>query len=344
MRPISFIPYRLRTALLLPALALAVFSTARAETVDTIHKSFDVTPGGKLVMKVDDGAIDIKGTKESRVAIEVVRKVKASSKEREESFLREHEVTIGATSDGVSVTARRTQKRWPQNERLSFSAKYTVTVPEQYKIDAHTADGAVAVAGITGSVVVKTSDGRLTFERITGPIDGHTSDGAITLKDCKGEVKAQTSDGFIEAVNGEGGLQLVDSDGTITIRNHCGSMSARTSDGNIRCENVEGTLEAITSDGSIEASMKSAPPGDWKLATSDGSITVAVPRDAGFEVDAATSDGSVHTELPITIAGKTHEGRLVGKIGQGGRLLHLRTSDGRIAIKAAPAPTQLERN
>jgi hypothetical protein len=323
---------------------LVVFSTARAETVDTINKSFDVTPGGKLVMKVDDGTIDIKATKESRVAIEVVRKVKAGSKEREESFLREHAVTIGATSDGVSVQAKRPHRQWSLNERLSFSAKYTVTVPEQYQIDAHTADGAVAVVGVTGSVVVKTSDGRLAFERITGPIDGHTSDGAITLKDCKGDVKAQTSDGLIEAVNGEGGLQLVDSDGTITIRNHCGSMSARTSDGNIRCENVEGALEAITSDGSIEASMKSAPPGDWKLATSDGSITVAVPRDAGFEVDAATSDGSVRTELPITIAGKTHEGRLAGKLGQGGRLLHLRTSDGSIHIKAAAVPTQLERN
>jgi DUF4097 and DUF4098 domain-containing protein YvlB len=92
-------------------------------------------------------------------------------------------------------------------------------------------------------------------------------------------------------------------------------------------------MEANTSGGSITASLAASPVDDCRLETSGGSITLSLPVNTSAEVDARTSGGSVSTDLPVTVQGAVKRSELVGKLGDGGHLIKLRTSAGNIRLR-----------
>src|SRR5437879_2254792 len=64
------------------------------ETEERINKRFAVRPGGKLVVDVDFGSIDVNTNATGEVVVDVVRKVSRRNKSEEEAFLRERPVTF----------------------------------------------------------------------------------------------------------------------------------------------------------------------------------------------------------------------------------------------------------
>src|SRR5262245_53954144 len=84
------------------ALLLASSLTVGAETQEQINKSFAVKPGGKLVLDVDFGSVQITTNSTGEVTIDVLRKISRRHKAEEEQFLRDHPVTL--TQDGNTVT------------------------------------------------------------------------------------------------------------------------------------------------------------------------------------------------------------------------------------------------
>jgi hypothetical protein len=65
-----------------------------ADTEEQINKQFAVQPGGKLIVEVDFGSIDLNTNASNEVVVDVERRVKRSSKSEEETFLRDHPVTF----------------------------------------------------------------------------------------------------------------------------------------------------------------------------------------------------------------------------------------------------------
>src|SRR5579859_3864705 len=115
-----------------PSLALLLASclAVGAETREQINQSFAVQPGGKLVVDVDFGSIDITTNNSNQVTVDVLRKVSRRSKSDEEQFLKDHLVTL--TQDGNTVTIY--SKGKTKNVRWWFGsqrteAKYTITLP-----------------------------------------------------------------------------------------------------------------------------------------------------------------------------------------------------------------------
>jgi hypothetical protein len=75
---------------------------------------------------------------------------------------------------------------------------------------------------------------------------------------------------------------------------------------------------------------------DWSFTTGDGSVSLYLPNDFSAQLDASTGDGSVHSELSVSGTRGEHERRsLQGQIGQGGKLLKIRTGDGTIRLRAS---------
>src|SRR5262245_28559180 len=78
----------------LPAIA------APGITEVNLHKSFEVAPGGKLVMDVRIGEIEITGSKQNTVTIDVIRKVTVldsednSDEQKEQELLRQNEIAF----------------------------------------------------------------------------------------------------------------------------------------------------------------------------------------------------------------------------------------------------------
>jgi len=319
----------------LSCLVLMVGSLAAcAETEEQINKRFAVQPGGKLVVDVDFGSIDVNTNATSEVIVDVLRKVSRRNKSDEEAFLSERPVTFSQDGDTVTIRSRRQKKggeSWRGSQRTE--GKYTITVPARFNAQLKTAGGGVAVNDLTGEVNAGTSGGGLKFARLRGPLDGDTSGGGIRVADCEGALKVHTSGGGIELSGGSGTLDGGTSGGSVVVKNFRGPARVETSGGDINVENIAGKIAGSTSGGSISAVLASPLPGDVKLSSSGGGLTVRVPENAAFDLDAATSAGGVSSELPVTVVGKIGRDHIKGAVNGGGNSIVLRTSGGSIRVK-----------
>ena len=286
--------FTLRTIL---PLCLLFSLSAIAATEEQFTKSFSVQPGGKIVVDVDMGSIDLFATNASNeVVVDVWRKIGRKKKTDEEAYLREHPVEISQDGNTVSVRCRsksKTKWSWGFTERNQNEAKYTLVVPAQFNARLDTAGGAISASDLTGEVKADTSGGGLRFSRLHGPLEGNTSGGGIHVTDCEGKLRIETSGGGITVAGGSG------------------------------------SLKAETSGGPVSVSKFRGPA---NLQTSGGGITLRLPANAAFELDAETSAGGVSSDLPVTVVGKHEHGRLKGSVNGGGHPVVLRTSAGGIHV------------
>ena len=309
---------------------------ALAATEEQTNKTFQVQPGGKLVVDVDFGSIDVSTNSTDAVAINVWRKVTRGSQEEEQKFLSENPVVF--VQEGNTITVRGHSKtkekfHWLSGFKNRNEAKYTIQVPAQFNARLNTSGGGIAASDLTGEVKADTSGGGLRFTRLHGPLNGDTSGGGIHVTDCEGPIKIDTSGGGIEVTGGSGTLNGDTSGGSITVKTFKGPVSVDTSGGGITIENVAGKIKGDTSGGSIHAVLLSPVPGDVSLSTSGGGVTVKVPADAAFNLDAEASGGGVHCELPVTVQGKREHDELKGTVNGGGPVLHLETSGGGVHVE-----------
>jgi DUF4097 and DUF4098 domain-containing protein YvlB len=323
---------------LLLLLCLSV-TRASALTEEKVNETRDVKAGGKLIVDVDFGTIEVVAGDNDKVVLAAYRKIEAFSKEKEQEYLAAAPITIIKDGNEITVRARREKKGdgwkfWDWHGSSSMDAHYTLLVPATFNADLQTAGGDITAKNLTGTIKADTSGGDLDFERVRGPIHAETSGGQIAVTSCEGAIDVETSGGRIEASGGSGSLSARTSGGAITAKDFAGDANVETSGGRLELANIGGKLNGETSGGSILARLVSPVPGDVILKTSAGSIKVIAPSSVALSVDAETSVGDVTSDLPITTIRGDRE-RLKGTINGGGKSLILRTGAGSIAIKSA---------
>ena len=321
----------------LTLLVMALTSCAAlAATEEQTNKTFQVTPGGTLVVDVDFGSIDVSTNSTDAVTVNVWRKVTRGSAEKEQKFLSENPVVLVQEGNTVTVRSRPKVKEkfhWFGGFGNRNEAKYTILVPAQFNARLNTSGGGIAASNLSGEVKADTSGGGLRFAQLHGPLNGDTSGGGIHVIDCEGLIKIHTSGGGIEVTGGSGSLDGDTSGGAITVKIFKGPVSVQTSGGGITIENVAGKVKGDTSGGSILAVLLSPLPGDVNLFTTGGGVTVTVPANAAFNLDAETSGGGVRCDLPVTVQGMAEHNRIKGPVNGGGPVLKLGTSGGGIHVQ-----------
>jgi hypothetical protein len=324
----------IRTLLLLFVAA----TTASALSEENVSQTLEGAPGGKLIVDVDFGTIDVSAGADDKISVMAHRKIDSDNEAREKEYLASAPVTVSKEGNTVTIRARRQNKEHNLNwsGRCSMDARYTVHVPRTFNSELRTGGGTIMVAELTGSMSADTSGGKLKFTHLHGPTGATTSGGSIELNGCEGALKVDTSGGRIEATDGSGSLEARTSGGSIVVRNFGGDTKVETSGGRLTFENINGKITGRSSGGSISAKLKSPVPGDVNLETSAGSIDVMVPPDAGLDIEAEASSGRVTSELPVT-GTRTDRDSMKGKINGGGKSLVLRSGAGSISIKPASA-------
>ena len=334
----------MKPLLTIPTLLLAGALCASAATEENIHETRAAKAGGTLVVEVEFGSIDVAPGENDKVVIEAHRKISASSKEKEEAYLKAVPITITTEGDKVIVRAIhkhesiRSQVWNLLGNRSNTEGRYTIRVPANFSTDLDTSGGSISVNKLTGSLKADTSGGNLTFDQIKGDIHADTSGGDIKADACDGKIKLDTSGGRIEVSNGRGSLHADTSGGPITVLTFAGDASVESSGGKLRLSHISGKLRGETSGGSIAAILSSPVTDDVRLETSAGQITVVTPANAALTIDAETSVGQVRSDLPISrVSGESDS--LKGTINGGGTKLVLRTSAGSIEIVSADRET-----
>ena len=313
-------------------------TTASALSEENLNESLDGAPGGKLIVDVDFGTIDVSAGTDDKITVAAHRKIDSDNEAQEKEYLASAPVKVSKEGNTVTIRARRQNKERNLNwsGRCSMDARYTVHVPRSFNSELRTGGGTIIVAELTGSMSADTSGGKLKFTHLRGPTGATTSGGSIELNGCEGALRVDTSGGRIEAIDGSGSLEARTSGGSIVVRNFGGDTKVETSGGRLSFENINGKITGRSSGGSISAKLKSPVPGDVNLETSAGSIDVLVPADAGLDVEAEASSGRVTSDLPVTGTRTDHES-VKGKINGGGKSLVLRSGAGSISIKPASA-------
>lgn len=161
---------------------------------------------------------------------------------------------------------------------------------------------------------VSAANGRVRVEGIRGPVTARSTNGAACVSDVVGDVEIATSNAKVSCACIRGRLVARSSNGKIEIEEHCGSIDASTSNGLIRA-----CLDQIGKEG-------------IQLATSNGRIVLDLPEEIDADVDIRVDNGVIRNDR--TLERKTREtgGRVLGRLGGGGPVIKLRTSNGSISL------------
>ena len=198
-------------------------------------------------------------------------------------------------------------------------ARYTIRVPKHMTLDRiHSTNGSITVESVAAPVTLESTNGALHFSRIEGKMEGRTTNGSIRMSSCHGEARLNSTNGRIE-----GDLEN-------------GAVDAQTTNGDVVLKlaklDGKGPLRASTSNGEINLTLDAGH--ELRASTSNSSITVHLPATANAELRARTSHAKVSSDFEVARSTSDDEDRksLDGKIGAGGPLIDLSTSNGSIHV------------
>ena len=274
-------------------------------------KTFKVSGQPDVILDTFDGAIELHSWDRPEVEVEIEKRA------MEQALLDDIKIETQQTGNTVTVKVigpdRRDYRGITVGVHISPTARLRVAVPRNSNIQANSADGSIRAEAIEGKLLLTTSDGSVTGTRLGGDIQIRSGDGSIRLDNVTGKLDLETTDGTVVV------------DGRPTV------LKARTGDGSVRA-----TIEPDT-----------VMADNWELTTSDGTVVLTLPGAFNGELDAETSDGVVRTSHPLlddVNAGERRDGEdreerrerrrtLRSKIGDGGKVLRIRTGDGTIRIE-----------
>lgn len=183
----------------------------------------------------------------------------------------------------------------------------------------------IEVAAASGSVRVETVYPRLRNLRVSVAYeikvpenvrleDVRTTNGDIVISGRFSDVKAGSTNGDVHLDSASGRCEIGTTNGDIRLVNANGPVDAHTTNGSVHIDI-----------GKVEAAISAR--------TTNGSITVRASGELNAELKARTTNGRIQTDFPITVQGVVRSGRsLDGKMGTGGPLIDLHTTNGGITI------------
>lgn len=269
--------------------------------------TFNVSGTPAVTLDTFDGAIEVHSW--DRSTVEVIVEKRAP----DDGMLQQ--IRIEKQQDGNTITVKVVG---PEHGRdgiqigvvMSPSAKLRVAVPKASSVDLRSRDGNLNIEDVSGTIALHTGDGAILGQRLTGDIVARSDDGSVRLRETTGKVDIETLDGAV-TVNG-----------TLT------HLRAKSGDGTIR----------------IGADRGSVLADDWLIDTRDGSIEIRLPDGFSADVDAETEDGSIRSTyrgLDVAREGDDdadHRGRpgrqLKATLGSGGKTLRVRAGDGSIRFES----------
>jgi DUF4097 and DUF4098 domain-containing protein YvlB len=149
--------------------------------------------------------------------------------------------------------------------------------------------------------------------------DVRTGDGNIDIQGITGETRVRTGDGNIEAIQLDGSLRAESGDGHVRVRARLDLLTVHTGDGSIEADVLPGSK------------MSSS----WHVETGDGSVTLRLPSSFGADLELHTGDGGISMDLPsLTGVNGRHDKDMTARLNGGGPSLSVRTGDGSIHIRS----------
>jgi hypothetical protein len=179
------------------------------------------------------------------------------------------------------------------------------------------ADGDAVVCALWGKDMQCTDDGNRGSYRSGGWRNDDQIDVVIRVRVPDG-VKA-----FARSTNG-----------SIAVAGLTSEVDAATTNGDVNVRTSGGVVNANTTNGSVTATLGTVS-GDapMRFTTTNGSVTVYAPPSLSADLEMSTTNGGLSTEFPLTVSGRFLQRSVRGTLGQGGRSIIVRSTNGDVSLK-----------
>jgi hypothetical protein len=160
------------------------------ELREEFHRSYPLSADGRVSIRNVNGAIRVSGWDRHEVKVDAVKQA------RTPEALRDLEIQVDARADAVDI---RTHYGNREGDKDHAAVEYTVTVPRNARLDqVKTVNGAIEVEGISGEVKASSVNGSVTARRLGGGLDLATVNGRVEA----GLERLQSKPVSLKSVNG----------------------------------------------------------------------------------------------------------------------------------------------
>jgi len=268
------------------------------------EKRFSIKGTPDVKLATFDGSIVVRGWDRDEVSIEIEKRG------RDKAAVDDIEIASEQNGNVISVEAKR---------KGSAKRSYGIGVFHQMSLTARL----VASVPTGSNLIIRTDDGSIRVEHVTGKIELRSADGSVTGRDLTGDIFAHTEDGSIRLEGIDGRCDVASDDGSIAVQGRLDALRLTTEDGSVVVKALAGSK--ITK--------------DWSLSTGDGSMVLYVPEAFGAMLDAEAHDGAVRLDSTLAFDKQAEDRErniLRGRLGAGGPRLLLRSGDGGIRVRRLP--------
>lgn len=278
-----------------------------AREEEPFHYSYDFKPGSRVLLENYNGAVEISAWEQPKIEIDGARF--ANSKDR----LRSVKIDISRGTDSINI------RTIPPLDRYGNSgARYNIRLPKQAILElVKSTNGSLRVNGLDGAATLRTTNGSVRINGVNGAVSISSTNGGIECANLNGSISARTTNGRIKLEDIQGAMDASTTNGSIV------AMMTRSVD--------DRKMRFSTTNGGIELRLPASLKNDVRASTTNGSIEVKLPAASSFQVNARTSGSSVRTDFDIV--GEVTKKRVEGRVGSGGALLDLSTSNGSISLQ-----------
>jgi DUF4097 and DUF4098 domain-containing protein YvlB len=183
----------------------------------------------------------------------------------------------------------------------------------------------IEVSAAAGSVKVETVYPRLRNLRVSVAYEIKVPEN-VRLEDVR------TTNGDLVFTGRLADVKAGSTNGDVRVDSAAGRCEVGTTNGDIHLTNARGPVDAHTTNGGVHIDIGKVEA-DISARTTNGSITLRASGELNAELKARTTNGRIQTDFPITVQGMVSSKRsLEGKLGSGGPLIDLHTTNGGITI------------
>lgn len=274
---------------------------------EDFSQTHPLAAGGRVFLENFNGSVELLGW--DRDQVEITGSKYASRQEVVDSM----KIEVVADGGGLRIRTIR-----PPERNCNCGAKYVLRLPRKAVIDrVETSNGSLRLEALRGEARLRTTNGSLRVSDFAGVLDATTSNGSMDITGYDGQATLRTSNGRIRGTDLKGRIEASTSNGSIdvAISEPAGGLP----------------LKFTTSNGSINLTLDKWTNTGLVVRTSNSSVNVRLPEGVNAQLQASTSNGSINTEFEITTS-QMSRNRVDGRIGSGGPLIDLATSNGSIRV------------
>lgn len=266
---------------------------------DVVSQSFKVGKSPKVIVDINNGAIEIDATSAADVEARITKEGRGKTDELAKEALKSLEVKM--TQDGDTVQIQEVKKQGQLSRDYSASASATLKVPAGTTLHLNTVNGSVTINSGSGKIHVQTVNGEVRASQAKGALELRSTNGKIVVKEATGSIDLKTLNGEIE-IHGENSV-----------------VTAETTNGAVR---FEGSLAK----------------GDHTFRTTNGEIAITLPAGSSFRLEADTTHGKIKNEFSPDGAPEKNKTQLRSTIGQNPVvIIRLHTTNGSISVRRQEA-------